>query len=188
MNKEKVAGVVLAGGQSRRMGEDKANLRIAQQTFLLNAQDLLVAHLGAEQVFISGRAGKQSIFDSKKGLGPIGGILSSLIFLSQQRFQYVLFVPVDMPLLTQEIICSLLVKIQKESILDCVYYQACYLPMFVKISKVVIDCIKNQIDKKQYALFQLVTHLNSMSIPSQKLKQQLQNINTWDDYLQISED
>ena len=51
----KFSAVILAGGRSQRMGQDKAWLRLNGKP-LIERQIELVRELGAEEVFISGRA------------------------------------------------------------------------------------------------------------------------------------
>jgi molybdopterin-guanine dinucleotide biosynthesis protein A len=76
--------VVLAGGKSSRMGRDKALLEISGQT-LLERQIGLAREMGAEKIFISGRAGQDySVFgcralrDKFAGAGPLAGIERAL--------------------------------------------------------------------------------------------------------------
>ena len=77
-------GLVLAGGESRRMGRDKATLRRAGQTQLAFAMQLLDEF--TERAFVSTRASQddperrrfEQIVDRYEGLGPIAGILSAM--------------------------------------------------------------------------------------------------------------
>ena len=77
-------GLVLAGGESRRMGRDKATLRRAGQTQLAFAMRLLDDF--TERAFVSARASQddperrrfEQIVDRYEGLGPIAGILSAM--------------------------------------------------------------------------------------------------------------
>ena len=82
---EKVLGLVLAGGKSRRMGSDKASLVIDGRTQLERAIGLLEAHL--DEVFVSTRPGQDDdplrkrfarIVDRYDDLGPVAGILSAM--------------------------------------------------------------------------------------------------------------
>lgn len=75
-----LSAVILAGGESRRMGRDKAWLHFDGRPLV----ELAVAktrQLGIQEVFISGRAGEDYsamkcpvLFDLEPGFGPIGGI------------------------------------------------------------------------------------------------------------------
>lgn len=77
-------GLVLAGGASRRMGQDKASLTLHGRPQLEWARELLARH--CEQVFISIRAGQQDdpvrrgqpvIVDTQPDAGPIAGIAAA---------------------------------------------------------------------------------------------------------------
>ncbi len=82
----KVAGLVLAGGRSRRMGRDKALLRHDDgSTQLARAVRLLERHVG--RVYVSTRPDQsdeperrqfEQIIDRYSGIGPVAGILSAL--------------------------------------------------------------------------------------------------------------
>ncbi len=82
---ERVYGLVLAGGQSKRMGHDKALLRVNGETQLSRAVQLLETFV--DRVFVSTRADQQDdserkkfhrIIDRYEDLGPIAGILTAL--------------------------------------------------------------------------------------------------------------
>lgn len=77
-------GLVLAGGESRRMGRDKATIRREGQTQLAYAMRLLGDF--TERAFVSAREDQddaerrrfEQIIDRYEGLGPIAGILSAM--------------------------------------------------------------------------------------------------------------
>ena len=77
-------GLVLAGGASRRMGQDKAALTLHGRTQLEWARELLARH--CDDVFVSIRAEQQDdpvrrvqsvIVDAHDGAGPIAGIAAA---------------------------------------------------------------------------------------------------------------
>jgi molybdopterin-guanine dinucleotide biosynthesis protein A len=82
---ETVHGLVLAGGQSRRMGRDKALMKMHGESQLGHAVSLLREAL--PEVYVSARPEQQNepvrrrfplIVDQYSGLGPVAGILSAL--------------------------------------------------------------------------------------------------------------
>jgi molybdenum cofactor guanylyltransferase len=81
-------GVVLAGGQSSRMGHDKALLSLRGQTFLSIAKQTLI-DAGCVQVFLSGTARAQwqgpQIADLLTHQGPVGGMVSCIEALGEEQ-------------------------------------------------------------------------------------------------------
>ncbi len=80
-----VFGLVLAGGESRRMGQDKALLRRDGKSQLQHVVELLESV--SERVFVSARREQQGdaersrfdrIVDRYNGIGPVAGILTAL--------------------------------------------------------------------------------------------------------------
>src|SRR5689334_16745960 len=85
----KFSAVILAGGQSRRMGSDKAWLKFDGKT-LLERQVELAQKVGASEILISGRSnsdysrfGLQVLHDRIPESGPLGGIERALDAASQ---------------------------------------------------------------------------------------------------------
>ena len=95
--------VILAGGQSSRMGRDKAWLTCGGCS-LLARQSELARELGAAEIFISGRPGVDYsslhfpvLTDAPPHAGPLAGIAAALRAVRQPQL---LVLAVDMPLLT----------------------------------------------------------------------------------------
>jgi molybdopterin-guanine dinucleotide biosynthesis protein A len=103
-NPPEPVGVVLAGGRSRRMGRDKADIEWRPgQTLLARAVQRAEA-AGCRCVLVSGqRPGFDHVPDLEPGLGPLGG-LGSVLRARAREFdgRLLLVVPLDMPVLTAE--------------------------------------------------------------------------------------
>ena len=109
-----VYGLVLAGGESRRMGQDKAQLKRGGQSQLAFVVGLLQDFI--ERVFVSARAEQQSeqersrfeqILDRYQNLGPVAGILSAM---DEHPHADWLVVACDLPNLDAQTISHLLEK------------------------------------------------------------------------------
>lgn len=75
-----LSAVILAGGESRRMGRDKAWMEFGGKALVELAVEK-ARQLGIKEIFISGRAGADYsalkcpvLFDLEPGFGPTGGI------------------------------------------------------------------------------------------------------------------
>ncbi len=95
--KKNIAGVVLAGGQSSRMGQNKAQLDYNGKPLLEHMIGVL-EHVGLNDIYVSGEFdGYRCISDQAPYEGPAYAIYDVLKVLKD--YDGVLFVPIDMPLL-----------------------------------------------------------------------------------------
>ncbi|WP_282269073.1 molybdenum cofactor guanylyltransferase [Stenotrophomonas sp. PS02298] len=121
-----VAGIVLAGGLSSRMGQDKALLRWRGSSLLEHSCALLRA-LGAQPVKVSGDyPGFDSVPDAVLRCGPLGGLHSVVETLADGPAWVV---PVDMPLLD----VTLLRQLREAGTAPCVTYSEEPVPMYLNI-------------------------------------------------------
>lgn len=90
-----ITGVIVAGGTSRRMGQDKALLQIDGQT-QLERMTAIAHNAGCNQIVIS-RNTEGFVMDEIADRGPLGGLLSALPHCDHERL---LLLPIDMPLLS----------------------------------------------------------------------------------------
>lgn len=89
-------GIVLAGGQSLRMGRDKALLEYGASTLLRHQVNTLAQVCG--RVMVSGvYPGYDCLSDIRPGMGPLSGMHSAAM---QFGTNSLLFLPVDMPAIT----------------------------------------------------------------------------------------
>ncbi len=140
MSATKQIGIVLAGGRSVRMGRDKAALRINGLT-LLERSRLLLHTLGCDHILMSGsvrpdwQEGPQSVVhDNTPGLGPVSGLVSAINWASMRTTEpsTLIFVPVDTPLLTQEILQNLINQSQG---FDGCYVSGSPLPLVINLTQ-----------------------------------------------------
>ena len=96
-------GLVLAGGQSRRMGQDKALMHYKGHTLLDHAVSLLES-AGCSKVLIS-RNAPGFMFDIVTDAGPLAGVHAALSLLDNNN--ELLILPVDMPLMSPHLLNKL---------------------------------------------------------------------------------
>jgi len=98
-------GVVLAGGLSSRMGQDKALLNRKNSSMLEFSKQILTDS-GLNNIVISGD--NYDVPDKIKQSGPVGGILSVLSNFPHAKS--LLILPVDLPFMTARALADLRIK------------------------------------------------------------------------------
>lgn len=103
-----LSGIILAGGASSRMGEDKAALRLGDRT-LLEIQAEKMRALGIRDILLSGTdlpaaPGTRSIPDDTPGQGPLGGLAACLRWAENGAC---LVLSVDVPLVPENILTQM---------------------------------------------------------------------------------
>ncbi|CAN5338456.1 molybdenum cofactor guanylyltransferase [soil metagenome] len=103
-----VLGAVLAGGQSRRFGSDKALAELDDRPLIAHAAAALEPFVA--EVAICGRAfgGFVALADRPApGLGPLGGLAAALRHAADHGFDAVLSIGCDMPMLPATLVETL---------------------------------------------------------------------------------
>ncbi len=129
--------LLLAGGKSSRMGQDKRFLVFQGQT-LVERSLALLENVGSDQVLISGDlAGYDSIPDLIPHCGPLGGLHATLHHialesgLNDKEPDLLLVIPVDMPFLNEQCLKALLDAIGDA---DACYYSGEVFPCLFRLS------------------------------------------------------
>ena len=119
MNENNILGVILAGGKSRRFGEDKSKIKLGNKTLLEHVIDKVEKEF-SELLIISNNQNYQ--FTSKriffvqdfiKGqLGPLIGVLSAMkwVELNKKNYKWIATFPCDTPFFDIKIIEYLKIK------------------------------------------------------------------------------
>jgi molybdenum cofactor guanylyltransferase len=101
-----MTGFILVGGASKRMGLNKALLKVRGETIIEHSRNLMLQVF--ENVFLSANdfesfrfLGLQMVADIYKGLGPLSGIHAGLV-ASKTECNFVL--SCDLPLMSEEMI------------------------------------------------------------------------------------
>jgi molybdopterin-guanine dinucleotide biosynthesis protein A len=110
-----ISAVLLAGGESRRMGEDKATLLFHGKP-LWQIQLELLRKLDPAEIFVSARTDPawrpdavQFVADDSPSRGPLSGVAASL---NRMRGTHLLALAVDMPFMSESYLRSLCLEIE----------------------------------------------------------------------------
>jgi molybdopterin-guanine dinucleotide biosynthesis protein A len=117
-------GVLLAGGLSSRMGQDKAKLR-HNATDMLNFSKQLLKHSGINNILVSGDG--YDVPDKVKQSGPVGGIYS--VLSSFPMTKSLLILPIDLPFMTADILKAL--RISGELSQKATYFKDHSIPLYL---------------------------------------------------------
>ncbi|WP_371188678.1 molybdenum cofactor guanylyltransferase [Thalassotalea maritima] len=136
-------GVVLAGGRSSRMGRNKAQLKLGEQTMLNHCQQLL-QQCHVSKVVISG-ANNGGIADVVANAGPLAGIYS---VIQQYRPSSLLVLPIDMPFIEQHHLQKL--KLKGSLANKVTRYQHSSLPAYIPVSAPLLDYLERSFASEQF--------------------------------------
>lgn len=184
--KQTCLGVVLAGGLSSRMGEDKAYLphfSKANGNMLSFSKNLLLDS-GLEQVVVSGE--QHHVADEFQALGPLSGIYS---VIKKYQPNAVLVLPIDLPLLTKNLLQTL--KRAGELSGKATFYNQHFLPLYLPVNAFTdmflqqtfsdVTQLQNDNKHKNLSMRHLLKHVPHQALSLQN-KQALLNCNSPDDW------
>ncbi len=146
-----ISGVILAGGASRRMGQNKAGLQLLGKTLLQHQVDKLSA-LGIQDIMLSGKdcpamPGVRVIPDEYPGKGPLGGLHACL---RSAQNPACLVVSVDAPLIPAAALARLC-QAYSGGIL-VLYHGGWDMPLLGVYDRGAAQSISAQIKKGKYAV------------------------------------
>jgi molybdopterin-guanine dinucleotide biosynthesis protein A len=186
-----VYGVILAGGRSSRMGEDKATLQLDGKDLLERTSDLLRA-AGADVVLVSGRPQLPDGFaDLFPNCGPPGAVLSTLHWLRQHHGldgSMLVFLPVDMPLLQVDTVTTLIAASRS---VDAAQYERAVFPCVMKATDLLFAHLQHEFQLGQEpggrrSMKAILGWLETRRLPLDAATEaQLLNANTPEDWAQV---
>ncbi|MBQ4830563.1 molybdenum cofactor guanylyltransferase [Alteromonas sp. MMG017] len=186
-----IDGVVLAGGLSSRMGEDKALLKRDERDMLTYTADL-VSSLPIERLLISRNEATtvscqpnkyadnyKVVNDVVANIGPLGGIYS---VAKQSNADALIITPVDLPLLRKEDLEQLIDK--GTSAKRPAYFSHHYLPLFLPLTTEVRQYLEGVVKGQvpQRSVNTMCTNFDAIEV-SPENNARLTNVNTpaqWD--------
>ena len=120
MDHSNILGVVLAGGKSQRFGEDKCQVKLGDKLLI----DYILSEIldeFKEVLLISNNKIKYNysnkislVEDTKKGLGPLGGILTAMKWIKENNksYKWISTFPSDTPFFKKKILNNFLEEIK----------------------------------------------------------------------------
>ena len=111
MDHNNILGTVLAGGKSQRFGEDKSQVNLANKLLIDYVLSEIIDQFN-EVLIVSNNSinFKNSekitkIEDYEKGLGPLGGVLSAMKWITANKkgYEWIATFPVDTPFFKRQI-------------------------------------------------------------------------------------
>jgi molybdopterin-guanine dinucleotide biosynthesis protein A len=182
-----ITAIILAGGQSSRMGADKGLVMLGDKAFIAHIIDA-VSPLVKEIIIVSQNAdydkfGCRRVEDSIKNVGPIGGIYTGLLETSTETN---LVLSCDVPLISKEVLVYL-IKRNKADV-EVLQYKTREntLPLIALYKKRCIVKCKEYLDKNERRLQQLILGLQTKTIElPERFEKYTRNINSLEELNEI---
>lgn len=189
MNKQEVTGIILAGGASSRMGKDKglcefkgkALINYAIEALLPLCSTILISsnNIDDYQDF-----GYTVVVDEYHGIGPIGGIYSTL---KKSVTRHNLIISCDTPFLNTQLLEYVLANSDDYDIVVPEHGNSFIEPLAAYYSSAIINNLKNTIESKDYKLMNFFNKVRFRKVKVDKLPEYsnklFKNLNTPDDLL-----
>ena len=184
----KKTAIILAGGQSRRMGQNKAFLTYKEKSFIEAILDKFVGFderiIVANDVSLYQFEGVKTIQDIYPNKGPLCGLYTGLKEMSGKR---AVVVTVDTPLLTNEVISYLY---DYESDADCIIpvVDGRWQSLCAVYNKSALDIIEKAVEADERKVRLVLDRLSVDLIAEDLLKKYgdpkvlFSNVNTPEDY------
>lgn len=185
--KEKITGIILAGGKSSRMGTDKAMLSFNGKK-LIEYSIALMKEVSDNQLISANNDAYRAfeipvVPDNFQGIGPLAGIEAGLRF-SQNRIN--LFAPCDTPFLNAELLLKILSNIESYDAVVPVSKDGKIEPLTGFYSKEALPALTKQIDRGDFKIQNLLQIIHTKYILIDDIKL-IKNINTPEDLKNIEQ-
>ncbi len=182
----KLYALILAGGRSLRMGQDKSRLNW-QGKALYQHMVSLMTQAGINHILLSGSdfydaPPARQVKDILPGRGPLSGIHAA--FAEAADYDRLLVTPVDMPLLPVEAIKRLCTEP------SCCYFSGYNLPVLLAVTprtRVLIEQAIRSDDPKDFALWRWYRKIGMKALPlPAAMVHGFINVNTPEDWLKLT--
>ncbi len=174
--------VILAGGESSRMGTDKGLLELKGKPMIEHLIDTFSERFSSISIATSNKQyiqfGLPVLTDDYEAIGPLGGIHSAL---KKSKGKQVLFLSVDAPFVTVEIIEELLSK-RKDGTISFAAVGDRKFPLIGVYSTELVEQLENYIQNGKRSVFGFLEESENEVIAfPEEMSDYFQNINTPED-------
>ncbi|HID36156.1 MAG TPA: molybdenum cofactor guanylyltransferase [Ghiorsea sp.] len=166
---EDCTAIILAGGESKRMGQDKASVKLAGKTLLARA----IANLQPlfEDIIISVRepikdVGLPQLCDVGQDRAPMMGIYRTL---DEVKTNWVFVVAVDMPFVSADLVKGLANKRGNHQLVAPMF-DGHVQPLFAYYAKGCLPVMQQQISDNQRSLRRLIERMDSLIVQKDELE------------------
>jgi len=187
-NQTDMTGIVLIGGKSSRMGEDKAMMVYKEQPLYKIAAEKIAPF--CDKIYLSANPHQISHFtfeyptiqDLFDGEGPLGGIISCHRYIQER----LLIISCDLPLITEDEITTLIHKhnVKKGCTMFYNFSSRYYEPMLSIWDVTILDLLEQYFLSGGRSL-QYFLEQHSVSKNEPTSLQNFKNINTVDDWINL---
>jgi molybdenum cofactor guanylyltransferase len=179
--KAALSGVIIAGGQSSRLGFNKALLQFQGKPVIERMLETLAPIVSSIKIIANNPPDYHSLNietapDLRPGCGPLSGIHSAL---SLSNTEYVLIVSCDLPLLTADTLRPLLLEYPGYDI--TMFKHKLFEPLCAIYRRSCLPALEELIDHGEYRIIDLFPTLNTRIIRIEQ-REAFQSINTKEDY------
>ncbi len=183
-----ITGAILAGGQSTRMGQDKALLTLNGKSFIQRIAEEL-QKIFTDVIVISDFAGCYDFLhlpvygDIYKNCGPLSGIHSALV---NSNSKSVFVASVDLPLASCVLMKYIIDRSHAEDT-TLFFVDDRIQPLFGLYNRTCLPILINHLEEKQYSVQYFIKNIHSNILPaSPEFIKLLFNINTRNDYSNLA--
>ncbi|MEZ4874178.1 MAG: molybdenum cofactor guanylyltransferase [Flavobacteriaceae bacterium] len=180
-------GIILAGGKSSRMQTDKGLLPLGDDTFVSHILKAMQPFVNEVLIVTSNLQydafGHKRVEDHFRGLGPVSGLYTGL-YHSQTEENLV--VSCDVPFITPQVFSYLFEHAEKTAAVNLLESSGNTMPLIALYQKRCLPFCLEQINKRELAMHQLISKLESHIIPLEEaLALYVRNINTREEFEKI---
>lgn len=193
-NKLIASGIILAGGKSSRMGEDKSLLTFNDKTLIAQIVETLKRVPAIKEIIIvSNESNKYNFTDIKEitdiypSMGPLSGIHTSLV---SAKYDYCFITACDMPFLNNELV-DYIIKQSAGFDIAIPLINDNLEPLCAVYSKNCLKNIENSLEKNIWQVFDFYSQVKVNYLEESKIKMIVDpeivffNVNTPNDYRNI---